>query len=102
MELLCFCICVSLAITALHVCIHREGMILHWLLPVLDKHCPEPLQKPWTTYHCMASIWTAVFDVLLSPSAINVTCNAISDLGVSILVVAGMNVLVCAVLEHSY
>lgn len=101
MELLCFCTCVSLAITALYICIHREGMILHWLLPVLDKHCPAPLQKPlYDCIICMSSIWTAVFDMLLTPQAINVTRSAVSDLGISILIVAGINILICALLEH--
>lgn len=61
MELFFFCLLTSLAIQAIYICIHWEGMVLNFAQPWLID-LPEWLGKPLCNcVICMASIWTLFF-----------------------------------------
>jgi hypothetical protein len=95
-QLLAFCLATSLAITAIHVTIVWPGMLLNFIEPVLSHRLPVWLKKPlYECMICMASIWTIVFSFAFGfkpPSGV-------WGLAFAVLVVAGVNTLVCVGLE---
>ena len=95
MELLLFCIQVSLACLTIHVAICHQGMILNWLYEPAKLLLIEPITKPlFDCMVCMCSFWTCVF-WLAYGFPIKV------ELLFAVLIVGGMNKLICAFLERS-
>jgi len=91
-NLLAFCFCCSLAITAIHVCITRPGMILNWI-GILTVRLPDWILKPLhDCLICMASVWTITF-WFASGNSLRPT------LIMAILIVAGINTIICALLD---
>lgn len=96
-NLLAFCVCVSLACLSIHTVITRPGMVLYFAYPHLNSRLPEWLKKPlFDCLICMSSFWTIFFYFILHP----VLKSPITDLGVCICVVAGINIIICAILEN--
>ena len=95
MELLFFCIQVSLACLAIHVVITHNGMLFNWIQPHLEILLHPELRKPmYECMNCMASLWTIFFwCVYVKPISF--------DLLFAILIVSGMNKLICAFLEKA-
>jgi hypothetical protein len=95
MELLIFCIQVSLACLAIHVAICHQGMILNFLYEPAKLLTEEWLSKPlFDCMMCMASFWTLVFWLFYNKPFT-------FDFVFSVLVVSGLNKLICAFLERS-
>ena len=93
-QLLSFCIATSMAITAIHVTVVWPGMLLNFMEPVLSHRLPLWLKKPlYECMICMASVWTTVFWLVAHRPVTPVLLFAV-------LVVAGVNTLVCVVLER--
>lgn len=91
-ELLIFSLLTSLAIQAIYVCIHWEGMVLEFLEPyALD--LPEWIGKPLCNCPiCMASIWTLFFWTIFVQTVSLKFFWAV-------LIVAGMNAILGPVIE---
>jgi len=95
MELLLFCIQVSLACLTIHVAIAHNGMIFNFLAPILETSLPEWFRKPlYECMVCMCSFWTVFFWVAYVKP---VSCELIF----AVLIVGGINKLICAFLERS-
>lgn len=93
MELLIFCIQVSLACLAIHVAICHQGMILNFLYEPMKTLTEDWLAKPlFDCMSCMASFWTLVFWL-----AYDKGFNA--EFFFAVLIVSGLNKLICAFLE---
>jgi len=90
-----FCIQVSLACLAIHVSIAHQGMIFNWLYEPAKTLTSDWLAKPlFDCLTCMGSFWTLLFwAVYLKPFGF--------DLLFSILIIVGLNKLICAFLERS-
>lgn len=88
-----FCLCASLSILAIYVCINWQGMIFNGALPYLERYTPAIIKKPlYECLICMSSIWGGsiylVYFGKLSPDIIE-----------AILIIAGINTLLCVVLD---
>ncbi len=94
LDMLHFGMMCSLCTTALHVCIQWPGMILHPLLPYLERHAPLWLHKPlFDCLVCMSSIWTIVLWLLWG--------YGLSLLLIlQILVVAGINTFASLIISY--
>ena len=95
MNLLIFCLQVSLACLAIHVSIAHQGMIFNWLYAPAKLLLVDWLAKPlFDCMVCMASFWTVfIWTVQVKPVTF--------ELLFAILIVGGLNKLICAFLERS-
>lgn len=92
MELFTFCLLTSLAIQAIYICVHWDGMILNWLQPYAFM-LPEWLGKPLCNCPvCMASAWGTLFYLLFVEMGPLTYCWVI-------LIIAGMNAVLAQVIE---
>lgn len=92
--LLCFCIAVSLATTGLYVSMHWPGMILHPLKLKLEGRIPAPFNKPlYDCLICMSSVYSSLCWLVVHHSLH-------WQLLWAILIVAGLNTLICLALEN--
>ena len=93
-EFLAFCFAASMAITAIHIAIVWDGMILHFIDNAYTRALPTWLKKPlYDCMICMASVYTTVFWL-----AAGRPVGWLLLFG--ILTVAGLNTLVCVVLDR--
>jgi hypothetical protein len=93
-DFLAFCFAASMAITAIHVSIVWDGMLLHFLDNAYTTALPAWVKKPlYDCMICMASVYTTLFWFLAGrPVGLLLLFG--------ILTVAGMNTLVCVVLDR--
>lgn len=94
MQLLTFSLSVSLATLALYICIHWPGMVLNFTKPLLQLYVPPLLKKPvYDCLICMSSVYTTLAWLL--------TYGTLHwQLLWAILIVAGINTLLCLTLEN--
>lgn len=87
LDLILFSLVATPLITAVYVCIQWPGMILHPLLPYLERYVPVWLHKPiFDCIICMASTYTVILWFAFG--------NGLSLwLLVQVLVVAGFNLI---------
>jgi hypothetical protein len=96
---LAFCFAASMAITAIHVAIVWDGMILHFINNACTRALPAWLKKPlYDCMICMASVYTTLFWFACKPT-LGVWGPHVFELLFAILTVAGLNTLVCVVLD---
>lgn len=95
MQLLTFCVCTSLAITAIHTVVTRPGMLLYGVSQLFERvnmysWVTNPL---YNCMICMSSLWTTIFWLAaLRPVSLTLLF--------AILIVAGINTIICAVLDY--
>lgn len=95
MVLIIFCLQVSLACLAIYVSVNHQGMIFNFAKPYLDLIFHPVLQKPiYGCLTCMASFWTVLLWTVFNG-------GLQLELLFAILIVAGLNKLICAFLERS-
>lgn len=89
-----FCLCASLSILAIYVCINWPGMIFNRALPYLEEYTPAFIKKPlYECLICMSSVYTTLAWLL--------TYGTLHwQLLWAILIVAGINTLLCLTLEN--
>ena len=67
-DFLAFCFAASMAITAIHVAIVWDGMILHFIDTPRTRALPTWLKKPlYDCMICMASVYTTLFWFAFKP-----------------------------------
>lgn len=108
-DLFVFCLCCSFAQLAIYVSINHNGMLLNFTVPALNYVFRQPFEvitgnddtnffpihKPlYSCVVCMASFWTVIAWLLFFGNLNWTVCFAI-------LVVAGINKMLCAILEKN-
>lgn len=88
-----FCLCASLSILAIYVCINWPGMIFNRALPYLEEYTPAFIKKPlYECLICMSSIWGGSIYLIYFKSLH-------LDIVWAVLIIAGINTLLCLLLE---